>query len=140
MVGRLQRFLLPCLAMPRAVCVSVPFPAPSYLDSIQLFFLPGNHNSTALLNLFLFLWCLLAEVSVHAVATIKVAKFTCCKVPPPTPQPCPLDFSMPTVFLSPTLITSHLVTPFSNIDKQERERERGGEAEILLFHLGVGVR
>lgn len=76
----LQRCLLSCHAQHSVSFCSIS--CPSHLDRIQLFFLPGNHNSAALLNLFLFLQCLFAKISVHAVAAAKVSKFTCCKVPP----------------------------------------------------------
>jgi len=120
-IGRLQRFLLPC---PKQFVFLFLFPPlPTWMGSSFPF---SQVTTTALLNLFLFLQCLLAEVSVHAVATVKGLKVHLLQISsfPPTPQPCPLDFSMPTVFLSPALITSHLVTPFCNTDKQEREGER----------------
>ncbi|KAM6403474.1 myosin XVB [Rhynochetos jubatus] len=65
----------------------------------------------------------------------------CWKSAGPIVGSCPLDFSMPTVFLSPTLVTSHLVTPSCNRERQDTERgRREGETETFLFHLGVEVR
>lgn len=126
-----------CHATPRAVCVSVPFPAPSYLDSIQLFFLPGNHKSSALLNMFLFLQCLFAEVSMHAVATTKVSKFSCCEVPPFPPPHSPALWTLHAYCLSQP--NPHNL-PSSHIILQHRQAGERGRGSCPPFHLEVGVR
>lgn len=99
--------------------------------------LPGNHKSSALLNMFLFLQCLFAEVSVRAVVTIKVSKFTCCEVPPFPPPHSPALWTLHACCLSQP--NPHNL-PSSHIILQHRQAGERGRSSFPPFHLGVGVR
>lgn len=117
----LQRCLLSCHVQHSVSFCSVS--CPSHLDRIQIFFLPGNHKSATLSNLFLFLQCLFAEVSTCSNRSkgLKVHLLQSSSFPPPH---SPALWTLACLCLSQPsphkLLCSHSAL---HTDRQERGRE-----------------